>query len=316
MRDLCLTVMDVELRHLRAFGAVAEHRSFTAASRQLLVTQPALTRTIQQLEGVLGVRLLERSSRSVELTEVGRSFLARVQGVLRDLDLAIAEARGERELRIGFSWALPDPWARDVVAAFEGTTGAAARLMRRDDITTALESGEIDVAFVRYALTSTDATSLPLFDEPRVAAVSSRSPLAGRERIAWNELSRHPVIINSTSGSTRTDLWRPEHRPEQVIECDNYDEWIALIAAGRGVGATPLSASSTHAHAGVVFVTLTDAPPAPLLLACLPRRAGALVRRFVEAATAQDWPEAATARSERGTLSSSRPGLKTRGTDM
>ncbi len=101
--------MDVELRHLRAFTAVANHRSFTAAGRELLITQPALTRTVQQLEAALGVRLLERTSRSVQLTDVGRDFLDRTRAVLADLDGAILAARGQRELRLGFQWVLPDP---------------------------------------------------------------------------------------------------------------------------------------------------------------------------------------------------------------
>lgn len=278
--------MDVEVRHLRAFAAVAEARSFTAASRQLLLTQPALTRTIQQLEGIVGVTLLERTSRSVELTDAGRAFLTRIQAVLRDLDLATAEARGERDLRIGFPWALPDPWAHDIISAFEAATGATGRLVRRDDIVAALQRGDVDVAFVRHPVGDPDLTVVTLFDEPRVAAVSSRSPMADRDRLSWNELGEHPVVVNTQSGSTRPELWPVAHRPRQIIECDNYDEWITLVAADKGVGATPLSASSTHAHAGVVFIALTDAPPVSLCLVWHRQRVSALTRRFVDTAAA------------------------------
>lgn len=288
--------MDVELRHLRAFAAVAGTRSFTAAGRQLLVTQPALTRTIQQLERILEVRLLDRTTRSVELTETGRAFLPRIEVLLRDLDVATAEARGERDLRIGFAWALPDPWAGDAVAAFEETTGATARLLRRDDLASALRRGEIDVAVTRHRLEGSDVTTVTLFDEPRVAAVSRRSPLAERDRIAWTELAGHPVVVNVASGNTRPDLWPVDHRPRHVVECDTYDEWLTLVAADRGVGTTPRSATATHAHAGVVFVSLTDAPPVPLHLTWLPHRAGALTRRFVDAALAQDPPHTPTGR--------------------
>lgn len=282
--------MDVELRHLRAFVAVAENLSFTAASRLLMVTQPALTRTIQQLEQGLEVRLLERTSRSVRLTDAGRTFLRRSQVLLRDLDIAVAEARNERSLKIGFSWVLPTPWVTEVVETFEDTTGASARLMRRDDLATALERGEVDVALARHELTVPGTTSLILFNEPRVAAVSSRSALAKKERYSWNELARHPLVINTASGSTQIDLWDPAHRPENVVECDNYDEWIALIAADRGVGVTALSAASANTPAGVTFISLDDAPPASLRLARLPSRTGALTRRFIEAAAAHSRP--------------------------
>lgn len=280
----------MEVRHLRAFAAVAENLSFTAAGRQLLVAQSALTRTIQQLEQVLEVTLLERSSRSVRLTEAGHAFLARTRSVLRDLDVAVAQVRGERELRVGFAWVLPDPWAGDLVSAFEETTGAAARLMRRDDLESALDRGDVDVAIARHRIASESATTLTLFEEQRVAAVSRRSRLAGRDRFTWNELAEHPVVINADSGSTQPDLWDAEHRPARVVECGNYDEWVALVAAGRGVGATALSAAYANAPAGIEFVPLENAPPAALRLAWVPSRAGALLRRFVEAAIAQGRP--------------------------
>src|SRR5215208_3081804 len=110
---------DVELRHLRAFAAVATLRSYTAASRELLITQPALTRTVQQLEAALGVQLLARTSRSVDLTSSGREFLDRALEILNDLDRAVLAIHAQQELRLGFQWHLPDPWASDTVTAFE-----------------------------------------------------------------------------------------------------------------------------------------------------------------------------------------------------
>lgn len=178
----------------------------------------------------------------------------RAQALLRDLDLATAEARGQRDLRVGFSWALPDPWVSDVIAAFEEASGATTRLMRRDDISASLERNDIDIALSRRPLAGEHTASLTLFEEPRVAAVSSRSPLADHEVLDWNELGRHRIVINTTSGNTRLDLWDQEHRPKEVLECDNYDEWITLVAADKGVGATPRSASSAYGHAGVVGV--------------------------------------------------------------
>lgn len=280
--DLCSTGMDVELRHLRAFTAVATERSFTAASRQLLITQPALTRTVQQLESALGVQLLERTSRRVELTAAGRGFLVHIQSVLRDLDLAVAEAVGERELRIGFAWILPAPWITETTAAFEAATGAAARLVRRDDLEASLCQSEIDVALTRASLRSRDVVEVGVLEESRVAAVGARSPLAGRDQVTWGELAEHPVVMNTRSGSTRAELWPEHQRPQQIIECGNYDEWIAEVAAGHGVGATALSASLAYTHPGIVYLPLVDAPPVTLHLSWSRRRDSVLVRRFRE----------------------------------
>jgi DNA-binding transcriptional LysR family regulator len=277
--------MDVELRHLRAFVAVAIHRSYTAASRELLIGQPALTRTVQQLEAALGVRLLERTSRSVQLTSAGQGFLDRVRDVLADLDRAIVAARGEQQLRLGFQWVLPEPWATATITGFEQATGATVTLLRRDDVDADLARGDLDVVITRTRLTAAGTVQTPLFDEHRVAAVSTRSPLAGRDRVDWLELAGYPVVVNTVSGTTQPESWPAGHRPSHVVPCGNYDEWLQLVAADRGVGAVPRSAARTGTHPGVTFVPLTGAPPVPVLLAYRPRHSNPLVRRFIDFTT-------------------------------
>jgi DNA-binding transcriptional LysR family regulator len=277
--------MEVELRHLRAFVAVASQRSFTAASRELLITQPALTRTIQQLEAAVQTRLLDRTSRSVELTDTGRELLERLRVVLHDLDTALTIASGRAGLRIGFQWALPDPWISDVLAAFEAATGATATLLRRDDIVTALHSADVDAALVRAPVHASGITETLLFEEDRVAAVPVESPLAARANLEWSELPEHPLVINTVSGATRVDQWPSEHRPGQVIECGSYDEWLTIISAGRGIGSTTVSAAQAHTHARVTCLPLRGAPPVALrLLWPTRRRSDALLRRFSELA--------------------------------
>jgi DNA-binding transcriptional LysR family regulator len=278
--------MDVELRHLRAFATVATHRSFTAASRELLITQPALTRTVQQLEAALGVRLLERTSRSVRLTDVGQDFLDRIRAVLADLDRAMLAARGQQELRLGFQWVLPDPWATETIDRFERATGATVILLRRDDIDSDLERGDLDLAITRTRLTARGTVQTPLFDEDRVAAVSTRSPLARKDHIDWLELAEEPIVVNTVNGTTQPDSWPEQHRPTQVVTCSNYDEWLQLVAAGRGVGAVPRSAARTGTHPGVTFIPLTGAPPVSVCLGYRPRLSNPLVRQFVDHATA------------------------------
>jgi DNA-binding transcriptional LysR family regulator len=282
---LCSVGMDLQLRHLRAFVAVASEGSFTAAARQLLITQPALTRTIQQLEAHLEVQLFERNTRSLNLTAPGEEFLARVGPILRDLDVAVAQARSERVLRVGFEWALPDPWAAELVEAFEAATGARVNMTRHDGAITSLLDNDIDVALTRQRVEHLEqVVAIPLFDEERVAAVSARSSLAHQDQLAFNELAHMPLVVNTVSGATWPELWPPDHRPQEVRECSNYDEWLALIAADQGVGTTPLSSSRTHDHAGVRYLRLTGAPRVHLHLVLRTGNANPLVRRFVEAA--------------------------------
>jgi DNA-binding transcriptional LysR family regulator len=117
-----------------------------------------------------------------------------------------------------------------------------------------------------------------------VAAVSARSRLAQQEQLAFTDLAQMPLVVNTVSGATWPELWPPEHRPQEVRECSNYDEWLALIAADQGVGTTPLSSSRTHDHAGVRYLRLTGAPRVRLHLVLRAGDANPLVRRFIEAA--------------------------------
>src|SRR5262245_29868817 len=84
---------ELSSRHLRAVLAVAENRSFIAAAAQLKTSQPALTRTIRNVEEVLGVALFERSTRRVQITPAGQQFLGVAERVLSDLRLALRSMR-------------------------------------------------------------------------------------------------------------------------------------------------------------------------------------------------------------------------------
>ena len=93
--------MNIELRHLRYFVAVAEERSFTGGASRLRVDQPAVSRAVQRLERELGVRLLERSTRRVELTHAGRSALHRCRRLLAELDEMVIAVRGAADELVG-----------------------------------------------------------------------------------------------------------------------------------------------------------------------------------------------------------------------
>lgn len=286
--------MDVELRHLRAFVAVARSGSFTQASGQLLITQPALSRTVQQLENSLQVTLLDRTSRHVELTAAGREFLGHAERVLADLDVALASIRTQVMVRLGFSWLLPDPWAQRAVSRFEQATGAAVSLVRSDDPLTAVEQAAIDVALIRGIIPgSSPVRRVHLFDEVRVAACSEHSPLASYERLDWDEVPGWPLVVNTVSGTTGPWSWPAGQGPARIIETGNFDEWLESVAAGRGIGVVPDVAMRRNIHSAVRFIPLVNAPPSPVSLAFLPRVHQALMRQFVEAAVAAargPWP--------------------------
>ncbi|ORW51553.1 LysR family transcriptional regulator [Mycobacterium parmense] len=280
----------VELRHLRAFEAVARLASFTNAAEELRITQPALSRTIRQLEDAVGVTLLDRSSRHVEPTPAGRTFLEHVERALAELARGFDAVRRRAALRLGFSWLLPDPWAQRTVARFERTAGAAVSLVRTDDALGAVQQGRVDVAVIRGPVRGGVATPavriVHLFDESRVAVCSIQSPLAARPELDWSEVPRWPLVVNVTSGTTGPWSWPAGNRPETVVETNNFDEWLESVAADRGIGVIPDVAVRRSIHPGVRFVALRGAPPSPVALAVPPRARNAVLRRFIEAAVA------------------------------
>ena len=276
----------VELRHLRAFEAVARLQSFTHAADELTITQPALSRTVRQLEDALGVTLLDRSSRHVEATPAGRSFLDHVERVLAELERGFGAVRRQASYRLGFSWLLPDPWAQNTVARFERATGTTVSLIRTDDALGAIQQGKVDVAVVRGHVTSTAVRVVHLFNESRVAVCSVNSRLADRTELDWAEVPRWPLVVNIASGTTGPSSWPAGIGPETVVETTNFDEWIESVAADRGIGVIPDAAVRRNIHPGVRFIALRGAPESPVFLAFLPRARNAVLRRFVEAAVA------------------------------
>ena len=290
VKHLCLSGMSasdssrVEFRHLRAFEAVARLKSFTQAAGELVITQPALTRTIQQLEDALGATLLDRSSRHVEVTAGGRAFLDHAQRILAELERGIGAVRRQATIRLGFSWLLPDPWAQDTVARFEKATGITVNLVRTDDALEAVRQGKVDVALVRGHDASTSVRVVHLFNESRVAACSVHSRLADKSEVDWADVPRWPLVVNIASGTTGPWSWPAGAGPKTVVETGNFDEWIESVAADRGIGVIPDVAVRRNIHPGVRFIALRDAPPSPVVLAFLPRAHNAALRRFVEAA--------------------------------
>ncbi|MGO4957130.1 LysR family transcriptional regulator [Luteococcus sp. Sow4_B9] len=278
--------MSVEVRHLRALVAIADHGGFSAAADELRISQPVVSRTIQQLESLVGRSLVDRSTRRVELTRAGEALAEDARGLLAQLDGAIERAAGQTLLRVGFHWVLPSPWTVQLQTALRDRTGMELRLLRRDDVWSALLTGRLDLALVRTKPPSDGFQLHLLGTEPRVAVVASRHQLAGRESLAWAELRRHPLVVNTVSGTTTAESWPEEQRPSRVLTCANYDEWIELVASGQGVGALPLSAADARQHPGLRTIALEDAPQVSLWLAHRRGLAEQWVGKIVELARA------------------------------
>jgi DNA-binding transcriptional LysR family regulator len=275
--------MDLELRHFRNFLAVAEERSFTGAGKRLHVSQPTLTRSIHTMEDALGVCLFDRNARPINLTAEGERLRAVLVPLLKQLDTALAGIRKQAGLRVGFSWLVPDGWSQ-LAAEFRKETSVRVEFVRCDSPLAGLDDGEADLVLLRGAPPPQGLRGVPLCEEPRVAAVSSASPLAGRRVLSWAELAEWPLVVNTVSGTTRPELWPEGNRPRVAAVCRNYDEWLELVAADEGVGTVPASAARRHIHPDVRFIRIRDAPPLRVHLAFPAHGAHPHAARFAELA--------------------------------
>ncbi|WP_326671624.1 LysR family transcriptional regulator [Streptomyces sp. NBC_01257] len=259
----------VEIRHLRAFLAVADESSVTRAAARLRLTQPAVSRTLAALERHLGIRLVDRSTHHLALTPEGVAFRDRAATAVAAFDAALdpGDLR-RRPLRLGHAWSAfgrhTTPLLRSWQERFPRTP---LELRRIDDRTAGLTRGEVDAALLRGPVETPGLVTEVLYEEERVAAVAVDGPLASRATLRLADLATGTVVLNTVSGTTTPDLWPPSARPAATLTVANTDDWLTAIAAGRGTGVSAASTATMHPHAGVTYRPLVDAPPLPVLLA-------------------------------------------------
>ncbi|MFJ4962809.1 LysR family transcriptional regulator [Streptomyces sp. NPDC088729] len=259
----------VELRHLRAFLAVADELNVTRAAARLRLTQPAVSRTLAALERRLGVRLVDRSTHHLALTPEGVAFRDKAAVAIAAFDEALDSGRLRRwPLRLGHAWSAFGPYTTPLLRTWqERHPHTPLELLRIDDRTAGLTRGEVDAALLRGPVDAPGLVTEVLFIEKRVAAVTSDGPLAARASLSLADLAAGPVVLNTVSGTTTPGLWPPHARPTATLTVANTDDWLTAIAAGRGSGISAASTAVMHPHAGVAYVPLDDAPGVPVLLA-------------------------------------------------
>ncbi|MFI8812673.1 MULTISPECIES: LysR family transcriptional regulator [unclassified Streptomyces] len=261
----------VELRHLRAFLAVADEGNVTRAAARLRLTQPAVSRTLAALEKHLGVRLVDRSTHHLALTPEGVAFRDKAAAAVAAFDEALDSGRLRHwPLRVGHAWSAFGPYTTPLLRAWqERYPDTPLELLRIDDRTAGLTRGEVDAALLRGPVDAPGLVTEVLFTEERVAAVAADGPLAAYVSLSLADLAGagRTVVLNTVSGTTALDLWPPHARPASTLTVANTDDWLTAIAAGRGSGVSGASTAGMHPHAGVAYRPLHDAPPLPVLLA-------------------------------------------------
>jgi DNA-binding transcriptional LysR family regulator len=261
--------MDLELRHLRCLVAIADTGTFTDAAIELGISQAAVSRNVITLEQVLGVRLLHRTSRNVAPTAAGAQVLARARRLLAEADDLVKEAgTGHTRLRIGHAWSA----AGRHTAEFQRQWAAAhpdveLHLVRTNSPSGGLAEGLCDLAIIRTDTDDKRFAMAVVGQERRYCAVAADDPWAARRSIRLAEIGARTLLIDRRTGTTTPHLWPAGQQPA-MQDTQDIDDWLAIIATGRGiVGITPESTSTQYRRDGIVFRPLRDAPPVTVRLA-------------------------------------------------
>ena len=270
MLRLCSVVMTVELRHLRAFLAIAAEGTITRAAARLHVTQPALSRTLRQLEDHLGARLIDRSTHHLQLTAAGHAFQPRAAAAVTAVDEALDPAgAGAWPLRLGHAWSALGEHTTPLLRRWKQEhPDTPLRLLRVDDRTAGLDHGTVDVAVIRGEPgLPAEVNTVVLLLEPRVVAVAADSPLARKARLTLHDLIDKPIAVNTIAGTTALGLWPPDDTPHDAVEVANTDDWIAAVAAGHAVGITTTATAATYPSPEVAYIPLVGVPEVTVYLA-------------------------------------------------
>ncbi len=278
--------MDLDLRKLRYFVAVADTLHFGRAADELHIAQPALSRQIRALEHDLGTPLFIRDSHGVVLTDAGRQLqddagqlLASAHAVRRRVSVA---ARGGRRLVVGFRAGIPVIPAARAFGARHPDVVVDVQRTEWDDQAQTVHDGRVDVGFVRLPVDEAGLRLTPLFTEPFLVALPAGHRLAGKEEISEADLTGEPLIWHGDASTRPTRLPYPDPR----LRVRGADEKLEHVAAGRGITFVASSESLFYSRPDISYVPVRDLAPDQVGVAMAASRPSRLADAFFAAAEA------------------------------
>jgi DNA-binding transcriptional LysR family regulator len=268
-----------ELRQLRCFVAAAEELHFGRAAARVNMTQPPLSRQIQLLEHVLGVKLLDRTSRAVKLTPAGRVFLLEARRILRLTESAALATRriasGEAgTIVLGFTAASGYSFLPRLLlqrASHAPNIDVTLKEMVSSEQMESLLTGRIDVGLLRPPIGRGEFTVLKVAEERLVAALPVGDPRLVEATLNLTHFDRRPLIMYSAEGARyfhdmMEELFEAEGiSPIAIQSLSQIHSMLALVRAGIGAALVPEAAQSLHFD-DVHFRPVETDPPAPVEL--------------------------------------------------
>lgn len=288
--------INFESLDLRAFVAVVDLEGFHRAAEALNLSQPALSRRIQRLEVAVGAALLERTTRRVALTTVGREFLPLVRRMLDEFDSSLFAMRDVGKQRRGQISLACVPTAAfyflpSVIARFnEQYPNIRFRILdlSANEGLESVARGEVEFGINLLGSSDPELSFEPLIEDPFVLACRRDHPLAKRDLLTWSDLEGQPLVAVSRTSGNRiildAALVRAGVNLSWSYEVTHLSTSLGLVEAGLGISVLPKLATPQGDHPIIVTRSIRN-PEVSRTIGVVRRRGGRLApaaERFLE----------------------------------
>ncbi|WP_084368304.1 LysR family transcriptional regulator [Rhizobium sp. RU36D] len=276
-----------EFLDLKAFLAVLDLGSFNEAARQLNLSQPALSRRIKGLEEAVGAQLIERTTRHVAPTQIGRELLPLVRRLVDEFEdsiLSISDLGGRHRAQVTIA-SVPTAafyFLPRVVQSFnEKFPGIRFRILdlSANEGLDAVANGEVEFGINITGAARADLNFTPLIEDPFVLACRRDHPLATAKTLTWADLAGHPLIgVSKTSGNRAVldrALTTAQVQLNWFYEVNHLSTSLGLVEAGLGISVMPKLATPQVEHPVIATVPLTG-PLVSRTIGLVERRGGRL----------------------------------------
>jgi DNA-binding transcriptional LysR family regulator len=260
--------LNLDLRQLRAFVTVVQTGGFSTAARTLGMSQSAVSQAVRQLEEQLGARLLDRTTRSLQLSKVGADFLPGIQRLLADLDHQLQDLRDLREHRRGHVTiaCVPSVALRlmpDVLATFKQEhplVNITLKEVSRHQIIAWLRSGDVELGIANVPGEDPDLDAKLLLTDSFALVMRRDHPLALRDSVTWEDGAAVGLIAMAVGTGIRLEMDRGLPNPGKsgpLYEAEHPATLLAMVEAGVGVAPLPGLAWPASDHPVLTFRRLT-----------------------------------------------------------
>jgi DNA-binding transcriptional LysR family regulator len=283
--------MDLDLRKIRYFVAVAEELHFGRAAERLHIAQPALSRQVRALEDELNSQLFVRDRRHTELTAAGQQLLEEARPLLANADALRRRvgrvARGPGTFAVGF---MPGLLVTSAVRALSQVhPDLTVDVLRTswDDQVEVVHDGRVDVSYVRLPVDQAGLKLEPLFSEPRLAALPSDHRLAGKESVSITDLAGEHLLQDPDAVPEWREIapeMRTRNNRQPVPAFRTVEEKLEHVAAGHGIVILPRSTAIFYRRPDVNCIPVDDISPNRVSLAWDAARRSRLIYEFADLA--------------------------------